>query len=109
MTYLASRLAAVKPSASMAASMAAKALRAKGLDVIDLGLGEPDFPTPAHIAEAAHKAALDGQTLYTASAGTPALRAAVKAAGFLTRDPRVVERKKYGRAKARRSFQFSKR
>lgn len=39
----------------------------------------------------------------------PALRAAVKAAGFLTRDPRVVERKKYGRAKARRSFQFSKR
>ncbi|WP_225009836.1 MULTISPECIES: 30S ribosomal protein S9 [Novosphingobium] len=39
----------------------------------------------------------------------PALRGAVKAAGFLTRDPRVVERKKYGRAKARRSFQFSKR
>ena len=39
----------------------------------------------------------------------PALRSAVKAAGFLTRDPRVVERKKYGRAKARRSFQFSKR
>ena len=39
----------------------------------------------------------------------PALRAAVKTAGFLTRDSRVVERKKYGRAKARRSFQFSKR
>ena len=39
----------------------------------------------------------------------PALRGAVKQAGFLTRDPRVVERKKYGRAKARRSFQFSKR
>jgi small subunit ribosomal protein S9 len=39
----------------------------------------------------------------------PALRTAVKRAGFLTRDPRVVERKKYGRAKARRSFQFSKR
>jgi small subunit ribosomal protein S9 len=39
----------------------------------------------------------------------PALRSTVKAAGFLTRDPRVVERKKYGRAKARRSFQFSKR
>ncbi len=77
MSYLASRLAAVKPSASMAASMAAKALRAKGFDVIDLGLGEPDFPTPPHIAEAAHKAALAGETLYTASAGTPALRAAV--------------------------------
>ena len=39
----------------------------------------------------------------------PALRTAVKREGFLTRDPRVVERKKYGRAKARRSFQFSKR
>jgi small subunit ribosomal protein S9 len=39
----------------------------------------------------------------------PTLRATVKAAGFLTRDPRVVERKKYGRAKARKSFQFSKR
>ncbi len=39
----------------------------------------------------------------------PDLRTILKAAGFLTRDPRVVERKKYGRAKARRSFQFSKR
>jgi len=39
----------------------------------------------------------------------PALRGSLKAAGFLTRDARVVERKKYGRAKARRSFQFSKR
>ena len=39
----------------------------------------------------------------------PALRSIIKAAGFLTRDSRVVERKKYGRAKARKSFQFSKR
>lgn len=39
----------------------------------------------------------------------PELRGVVKAGGFLTRDPRVVERKKYGKAKARRSFQFSKR
>ena len=39
----------------------------------------------------------------------PKLRSAVKAAGFLTRDSRAVERKKYGKAKARRSFQFSKR
>ncbi|AJP74486.1 30S ribosomal protein S9 [Sphingomonas hengshuiensis] len=39
----------------------------------------------------------------------PILRAPVKAAGFLTRDSRTVERKKYGKAKARRSFQFSKR
>jgi small subunit ribosomal protein S9 len=39
----------------------------------------------------------------------PALRGVLKQGGFLTRDSRVVERKKYGRAKARRSFQFSKR
>ncbi len=39
----------------------------------------------------------------------PSLRAALKAAGFLTRDSRVVERKKFGKAKARKSFQFSKR
>ena len=39
----------------------------------------------------------------------PSLRATLKPGGFLTRDPRVVERKKYGKAKARRSFQFSKR
>ncbi len=39
----------------------------------------------------------------------PGLRTALKSGGFLTRDPRVVERKKYGKAKARRSFQFSKR
>ncbi|WP_103257186.1 pyridoxal phosphate-dependent aminotransferase [Tabrizicola aquatica] len=77
MSYLATRLAAVRPSASMAASMAAKALRATGVDVIDLGLGEPDFPTPPHIAEAAHRAALAGETLYTPAAGTPALRQAV--------------------------------
>lgn len=77
MSYLANRLGAVKPSASMAASQAAKALRATGIDVIDLGLGEPDFPTPVHIARAAHDAALAGQTLYTAAAGTLALREAV--------------------------------
>lgn len=77
MSYVATRLAAVKPSASMAASMAVKALRATGVDVIDLGLGKPDFPTPAHVAEAAHEAALAGETLYTQAAGTLALRKAV--------------------------------
>ncbi|PTX05081.1 pyridoxal phosphate-dependent aminotransferase [Pararhodobacter aggregans] len=77
MSYVASRLSAVKPSASMAASLAAKALRAKGVDVIDLGLGEPDFPTPRHIIDAAHQAALRGETLYTAAGGTLELRQAV--------------------------------
>ena len=79
MNYVASRLSSVKPSASMAASQAAKALSATGVDVIDLGLGEPDFPTPAHIVEAAYAAAQAGQTLYTAAHGTPALREAVAA------------------------------
>ncbi|OBQ86027.1 pyridoxal phosphate-dependent aminotransferase [Mesorhizobium sp. WSM3873] len=77
MSYVASRLSAVKPSASMAASQAAKALRAKGVDVIDLGLGEPDFPTPLHIIDAAHFAGKAGQTLYTAAAGTAEVREAV--------------------------------
>ncbi|RWD52262.1 MAG: pyridoxal phosphate-dependent aminotransferase [Mesorhizobium sp.] len=77
MSYISSRLSVVKPSASMAASQAAKALRAKGVDVIDLGLGEPDFPTPPHIIEAAFAAARSGDTLYTAAAGTPAVRKAV--------------------------------
>lgn len=77
MSYIASRLSAVKPSASMAASQAAKALRAKGVDVIDLGLGEPDFPTPSHIIDAAHVAAKAGQTLYTGAAGTVEVREAI--------------------------------
>ncbi len=79
MSYISSRLSAIKPSASMAASQAAKALRAKGVDVIDLGLGEPDFSTPMHIIEAAYAAAKDGQTLYTGAAGTPEAREAVAA------------------------------
>jgi aspartate aminotransferase len=61
----------------MAASQAAKALRAKGVDVIDLGLGEPDFPTPLHIVDAANVAAKAGQTLYTAAAGTVEVREAI--------------------------------
>ncbi len=77
MNYIASRLSVVKPSASMAVSQAARALQAKGIDVIDLGLGEPDFPTPRHIVDAAHAAALAGDTLYTAAAGTAALRQAI--------------------------------
>jgi aspartate aminotransferase len=77
MSYISSRLSVVKPSASMAASQAAKALRAKGVDVIDLGLGEPDFPTPAHIIEAAYAAAKAGQTHYTGATGTPEVREAV--------------------------------
>lgn len=61
----------------MAASMAAKALRSEGIDVIDLGMGEPDFPTPPHVIEATHTAMMNGETLYTPSAGTLPLRRAI--------------------------------
>ncbi|MCB1395654.1 MAG: aminotransferase class I/II-fold pyridoxal phosphate-dependent enzyme, partial [Rhodobacteraceae bacterium] len=55
----------------------ANALAAKGTDIINLGIGQPDFPTPPHIVEAAVKALRDGQHGYTAATGIPALREAV--------------------------------
>lgn len=79
MSLIASRLSAVKPSASMAVSQAAKDLAATGVDVIDLGLGEPDFPAPSHVTEAAFDAARKERMLYTASLGTPDLRKAIAA------------------------------
>jgi len=79
MKYAASRLSSVQPSASLAVSMGAKALKAQGHDVIDLGLGEPDFDTPAHILEAAHSAALAGKTRYTPTGGAADLKQAVVA------------------------------
>lgn len=77
MTLLAKRMSVVKPSPSMAVSQAAKALQSQGIDVAALGLGEPDFNTPNHIIEAAHEAAKQGDTRYTASGGAPATKAAV--------------------------------
>jgi aspartate aminotransferase len=76
---LSARVQAVKPSATLAITARAKALRAAGKDVIGLGAGEPDFDTPAHIKEAAIKAIRDGFTKYTAVDGTPELKAAVVA------------------------------
>ena len=77
MSVLARRMGLVKPSPSMAVSQAAKALVTQGVDVIDLGLGEPDFNTPYQIIEAAHHAAKSGDTRYTATGGAPATKAAV--------------------------------
>ena len=54
----------------------AKALEREGRSIIHLEIGEPDFATPAHVVEAAHRALLDGQTHYCASAGLPELREA---------------------------------
>lgn len=79
MNFAASRLSVVQPSASMQVSDRAKALKGEGHDVIDLGLGEPDFDTPRHIVEAAHQAALGGATRYPPTEGTLALRQAVSA------------------------------
>ncbi|MGE0810363.1 MAG: pyridoxal phosphate-dependent aminotransferase [Immundisolibacter sp.] len=74
---LAARVAAIKPSATMAVTAKAKELQAAGRKVIGLGAGEPDFDTPQHIKDAA-KAAIDaGFTKYTAVEGTPELRKAI--------------------------------
>jgi len=77
MNFSSKRLQLVQPSASVAVSQQARALRAEGKDIIDLGIGEPDFDTPAHIIEAAHQAALDGKTRYTPMAGTEELKQAI--------------------------------
>lgn len=73
----ASRLSAIKPSATIAISDRAAALRAQGVDVISFGVGEPDFPTPAHIREAGKKAIDDGQTRYTRVRGIKPLLDAI--------------------------------
>ncbi|KAB7615970.1 pyridoxal phosphate-dependent aminotransferase [Amylibacter sp. SFDW26] len=79
MNYASSRLTPVKPSASAAVSQNAKALKAEGHDVIDVGLGEPDFDTPAHIIQAAYDAAKSGQTRYPPTGGTADMKNAVVA------------------------------
>ena len=78
-TLLSSRLGAVKPSPSIAAKARVDALRAAGRRIVDFTIGEPDFPTPAHIVEGAVAALAQGHTRYTGSAGTPALRQAIAA------------------------------
>ena len=67
----------LKPSATIAVSTLAKKLAREGRDIINLSAGEPDFPTPAWVAERGSQAILEGQTRYTPAAGTPELRAAV--------------------------------
>lgn len=74
---LSKRALQIKPSGTMAISARAAELKAAGLDVVAFGTGEPDFDTPAHIREAGIRAIENGETRYTAAAGTPALRQAV--------------------------------
>ena len=75
---LANRMHSVKPSPTLAVAAKAEQMRAKGLDVIGLGTGEPDFDTPQHIKDAA-KAAIDaGFTKYTPVDGIVELKEAIK-------------------------------
>jgi aspartate aminotransferase len=79
MTYpLSIKLDRFSPSASVSAKARVAALEAAGKKILDFCVGEPDFVTPALVIEAAAKAALAGQTRYTATSGTQALKSAVQ-------------------------------
>ena len=79
MSFLAARLSRVKPSATIAISAKANALKAAGKNVIALSFGEPDFDTPQNIKDAAIRAIQSGDTKYTAVDGTPKLKEAIVA------------------------------
>ena len=76
---LSRRVASLAPSPTAAVARAASALAASGVDVVDFGLGEPDFPTPEFVREAAIAAIEAGHTRYTDNAGSPGLRDAIAA------------------------------
>jgi aspartate aminotransferase len=75
----AARIASVELSEILQISEAAAAMKKAGHDVISLGTGEPDFPTPPVVIDAAYRAAQGGETTYTATVGTLALRQAIAA------------------------------
>ncbi len=76
---LASRMSRIASSPTLKGLLAADRLRSQGMDVVDLGAGEPDFPTPDHV-KAAARAAIDGNfTKYTANSGITNLREAIAA------------------------------
>jgi aspartate aminotransferase len=74
---LSRRVRRTAPSATLATKAEADRLRAAGADLVDLGLGEPDFDTPEHVKEAAREAMRRNQTHYTSVEGMPALRGAI--------------------------------
>ncbi|MFC4406127.1 pyridoxal phosphate-dependent aminotransferase [Haloarchaeobius iranensis] len=73
----AARVERVEPSATLAISDAASELEAEGVDVVDLSVGEPDFPTPENVVQAAKDAMDAGHTGYAPSNGIPELKAAI--------------------------------
>lgn len=76
-THVSDRVQALAPSATLAMSQKSNELKAQGVDVINLSVGEPDFETPHHIKEAAKKAIDDNFTFYTPVAGYMSLRKAI--------------------------------
>ena len=79
MGFLADSLQRIKPSATIAVTDKARALKVAGRDVIGLGAGEPDFDTPDNIKEAAIEAIRDGRDQYTNVDGIPSCKAAIAA------------------------------
>lgn len=79
MSFISERVKQIKPSATLAITAKAKAMKASGIDIISFGAGEPDFDTPENIKEAAHKAIRAGFTKYTAVGGTDELKEAIAA------------------------------
>lgn len=77
MTQVSARLASLSPSATLAMSQKSSELKAQGVDVINLSVGEPDFNTPDHIKEAAKQAVDENFSRYSPVAGYPALRKAI--------------------------------
>ena len=77
MSLVATRLAAIKPSPTLAVSAKAAQLKAEGKDIIGLGAGEPDFDTPQFIKDAAVEAMRKGLTKYTPAGGTLSLKKAI--------------------------------
>ena len=77
MNQLSDRLNSLSPSATLAMSQKSSELKAQGVDVINLSVGEPDFNTPDHIKEAAKKAIDENYSRYSPVAGYPALRNAI--------------------------------
>ncbi len=71
------RIGQIKPSSTLAVTALANSLKAKGIDVVGFGAGEPDFDTPEHIKEAGIKAIRDGKTKYTPVGGIPELKEAI--------------------------------
>jgi aspartate aminotransferase len=74
---LSERAGKIKTSPTFAMDTKAKAMKAEGIDVVNFGVGEPDFDTPDHIKEAAIKAIRDGFTKYTAVGGIDPLKDAI--------------------------------